>query len=79
MTDLMVKEEERVAALIHLSTSDLALLDAVKRRMGLKSRGHAVSSLLQAVIDVQPATVELARTAKMRKQRRTKTVSAEFA
>ena len=76
-----MEEEKRVNLLIDLPDSDIALLDNVKRRMGLSSRGRVISALLQAVIDIQPPAVELARTAKMRKQRRAKTAGqpAEFA
>lgn len=75
MMDFM-EEEKRVNLLIDLPESDIALLDTVKRRMGLSSRGRVVGALLQAVIDIQPPSVELARTAKMRKQRRGDKVTA---
>ena len=65
-----MEEEKRVNLLIDLPENHIALLDAVKRGMGLSSRGRVVGALLEAVIDIQPPAVKLARTAKMRKPRR---------
>lgn len=67
-----MEEEKRINLLIDLPEGDVVLLDNVKRRMGLSSRGRVISTLLQAVIDIQPPSVELARAARIRKPRRDK-------
>lgn len=54
-------KEKPIRILLDLPPADLALLDSVKVRMGASSRGRVISTLLQAVIGVQPAMFDLAR------------------
>jgi len=58
-------KEKAIRILLDLPPADLALLDSIKGHMGLSSRGRVISTLLQAVINIQPPTFELGRSQRL--------------
>ncbi len=57
----MSNEEKLVKVLIILPASHLAMLDAMRDRLSIASRGKLISTLLDSVVNIYPASMEIER------------------